>query len=574
MKKTLAVALFSIFLFSTLFSTSVYADLPTNWQSPAELVGGSMDEALKQITTTLERSVISVIFALALLQMTISGIKQLISGEMDKTIMNLAMNITWAGLALWLLAGAANPVEPGVSNLGDLLWRIQHFAMSIVSSMTGDVEFSAGAIFAIGLQSYGFITLAVTKAMSTNVVNVAAMLFVPGISLMTAFMTFFISVVIMLACAYLALKVFITKIEFAILIAVAPLNAALLVFAPTREQGWAPFRGALALVYRVLILGGTVAAIGIVAKTLANYVNAQAWGVVADVWTPLLSASFAFCLLAFVAHKSDAIASSMASGTSNLSSGDLTGSIAAGVAAGMTGGAALAATGAAASGGTGVKAMGDFMKGLTDASPVARGAQAMRQSVGIGGGELTKPAASPAAASLLQQRGNAAAGVMSAGGGKEVAKAASEAIQKGGGSREIASAVMSVGGNQEQATAGAVAASMGDATKEFPKAFNAGIDAAATGKSPEQIGQAIQEAGGSSKLASTASTAAKEAQQGGQGDASSAGIGGKATTPEQERQAKMIEAMQMVSKHAGNLSQHIQRDSTPTSVHINTNQTD
>lgn len=516
---------------------------------------------------------ISIIFALALLQMTISGIKQLISGEMDKTVMNLAMNITWAGLALWLLAGAANPVEPGVSNLGDLLYRIQHFAMSIVSTMTGGVDFSAGAIFAVGLQSYGFITLAVTKAMSTNAVNVAAMLFVPGVSLMTAFMTFFISVVIMLACAYLALKVFITKIEFAILVAVAPLNAALIVFGPTREQGWAPFRGALALVYRVLILGGTVAAIGIVAKTLADYVNAQAWGVVADVWTPLLSASFAFCLLAFVAHKSDTIASSMASGTSNLSSGDLTGSIAAGVAAGMTGGAALAATGAAAAGGTGVKTMGEFMKGLTEGSPVAKGAQAMRQSVGIGGSGMAKPTPNPAGTNLLQQRGNAAAGVMSAGGGKEVARAASEAIQKGGGSSEIASAVMNAGGNQEQATAGSVAASMGDAAKEFPKAFNAGVEAAAAGKNPEQIGQAIEAAGGGSKLATAASTAAKEAQQG-QGDASSARIGGKATTPEQERQARMIEAMQSLSKHSENLGQHLQRDSTSTQVHLNTNQTD
>lgn len=366
---------------------TAHAALPTNWQSPTELVGGSLDEALQQITDTLERSVISIIFALALLQMTVSGIKQMAGGELEKTFWNLGINaVLWPGIALWLLTDAIDPVTPGVSNLGDLLYRIQHFGLSAVEAMNGGIEFSAGAILSIGLQSYGFITLAVGKATATNAVNAVAALFVPGVSFMTILMTFFISLVIMLSCAYLAMKVFIAKIEFAILVALAPINAALMVFGPTREQGWAPFRGAVSLVYRILILGGTVAAIGIVARSLADYVDAQSYGIVADVWTPLLSAAFAFSLLAFVAHKSDTIASSMASGTSNLSSGDLASSVATGVAAGVAGAAAVSAATATASGGTGVKAISDVMKSMNEASPVARGVQSVKSSLGLGGG--------------------------------------------------------------------------------------------------------------------------------------------------------------------------------------------
>lgn len=502
-------------LVASLFSiATAHAD----WQSPTELVGGSMDAALKQITATLERAMISIIFALSLLQMTASGVKQMASGEMDKTFWNVGMNVTWTGIALWLLAGAANPIEPSVSNLGDLLYRMQHWVMSVVSAMTGSVEFSAGAIFAIGLQAYGTINLAVAKTMSTNAVNVLAALFVPGVSFMTALMTFFIAVVVMLSCAYLAVKVFITKIEFAILVAIAPLNAALLVFAPTREQGWAPFKGALALVYRVLILGGTVAAIGVVAQTLSDYVQGQAWGIAADVWTPLLSGAFAFALLAFVAHKSDTIASSMASGTSNLSSGDLAGSVAAGVAAGMTGAAALGAAAAATKSGTGVKAMSDVMKNLTGESPVAKGAQAMRQSLGLGDGG-DKPPQRPQSAPISDKH----------------------PVRPGS---DGASAPMSPAQHAGQAPS----------------------NGQAIANSLDVMPGASQPTGDPAKPIT--------GYQLGAGNGTDAGIGGADATPQKTSQEKLYDAVGQMINRGRNLNQRIERDSAGVGVNINGHHTD
>jgi len=386
-----------ILLFFVLLTCSsvVLAEISADWQSPADLVGGAMDGALKQITSTLEKTVINVIFALALLQAAVTGIKQLAGGEVEKTIFNFAMIVTWCGIALWLLGTAATPVTPGASNLSDLLYWMQNFALGIVGQMTGGIEFSASKILEIGLQAYGYITLSVAKTTATNLVNALATIMLPGVGFVTALMVFFISAVIMISCAYLAIKVFITKIEFAILVAIAPLNAAMMVFAPTREQGWAPFKGALSLIYRILILGGVVAAIGQVSKYLGSYVDAQAYGLSADVWTPLLSGAFAFALLAFVAHKSDSIASAMASGSSAMSSGDLAGSIATGVAAGMAGAAAAGAVTAAASGGTGVKAMSDVMKSMNEASPAMKGINAVKSSLGLGGNPIAPPPPRP-----------------------------------------------------------------------------------------------------------------------------------------------------------------------------------
>lgn len=525
MKKIL-VAVFLLFC----FVASAHAELPTDWQSPTDLISGAMNDALKQITTTLEKAVVSIIFALALLQISITGIKQISGGDVEKPLVSLGMNFLWIGMALWLLATAIQPVEPGgISNLSDLLYRIQHFAMGIVSTMTGDVEFSAGAILAIGLQSYGLITLSVAKVTSTNLVNALATIMLPGVGFVTALMTFFVSVVIMISCAYLALKVFITKIEFSILMAIAPLNIALMVFAPTRDQGWAPFKGALALVYRILILGGVVAAIGIVAKALATYVDGQAYGLIADVWTPLLSAAFAFSLLAFIAHKSDSIASSMASGSSSMTSGDLASSVATGVAAAMTGGAAIAAAGAASAGGTGIKAMGDVMKGMADASPTMKGIQSVKSSLGLGGGG-DKPPQKPSAPSFDKQPARPSAGGDGGGTGEG----------SGGGSMSPSTAAQSIDNMvaDGRATNPEAAKAVSDHLKSMPDSSQS--------TSPSPSG----------------------------GSGASAGIGGGTDTPQTPAQEKMMAAVGKFMNQGSNLSRKMEQDNTSTSVNLNTHHTD
>lgn len=533
-----------LFLALLMCSTITLAEIPADWQSPVDLVGGAMDEALKQISNTLEKAVISLIFALALLQAVFTGTKQLASGEADRSILNFGMIITWTGIALWLLGTAASPSKPGISNLADLLYWMQNFAFSIISKMTGGTEFSASKILEIGLQAYGYITLSVAKTTATNLVNALATIMLPGVGFVTALMVFFISAVIMVSCAYVAIKVFITKIEFSILVAIAPLSVAMIPFAPTREQGWAPFKGALSLIYRILILGGTVSAIGLVSKYLGDYVDAQAYGLSADVWTPLLSGAFAFSLLAFVAHKSDSIASAMASGSSAMSSGDLAGSVAAGVTAGLAGAAAVGAATAAASGGTGVKAMADVMKGMNDASPAMRGIQSVKSSLGLGGGGNApppKPTSTPPAPTSAAEKTMADAGSKAAFG-----KVPADAINAGAGA-------LSKGGSKGEA----MAEMINHGAK--PNHAKAAVDAMAS------VGQ----------TADSGSTTPEPTPVPAGGDGATAGIGGGTDTPQKTpQQEKMLAAIGKLMDRGGNLNQKIERDSASTSVSINTHNMD
>ena len=208
----------------------------------------------------------------------------------------------------------------------------------------------------------------------------------PALLFITSLMIFFVSVTIMLCCAYIAFKVFMVKLQIALVICAAPLSVALLGMKTFRDQGLAPFKSMLSLIFKIVVLAAIVSALKTVSDNLTETINGLAWGVAADIWTPLLAAMMGFVLLAFITHQADGIAASLASGSSGLSTGDMASSIAAGVTAGMAGAAAAGAAVAAASGGTGVKAMSDVIKGMADASPTMKGVQSMKSSLGLGGG--------------------------------------------------------------------------------------------------------------------------------------------------------------------------------------------
>ncbi|MDO9242755.1 MAG: hypothetical protein Q7U32_02990, partial [Rhodocyclaceae bacterium] len=155
------------------------------------------------------------------------------------------------------------------------------------------------------------------------------------------------------------------KVQAALFIAVATLSVAMLGLKGLRDQGIAPFKMLLGLVYRIVILAAIVTSLQIVAESFTNFIDAESFSVVADIWTPILGSMFGFVLLAFLTHHADGIAASLASGNVALGSGDMAGSVAAGVAAGMAGvaaGAALnQATGGAGAGKAG-QAMSDWLK--------------------------------------------------------------------------------------------------------------------------------------------------------------------------------------------------------------------
>ena len=331
---------------------------------PTDLVGTALQASSTAITNNLLAIAIKLLFVFLVLQFTIDGLAMLgTDATIDKVIGKLSMSILWAAFCLYLL----EPGDSGGTKIGDFMQGTVDFFLGQAASWVGagGGSFDTWDILSIGLVSYGKITIAVAKATATSPGTLAAMALIPGLGFVTALMVFFTSMVILICCAYIALKVFLVKLQVALFIAVAPLSVAMLGLKGLRDQGIAPFKMLLGLIYRIVILAAIVTSLQIVAESFTNFIDAESFSVVADIWTPILGSMFGFVLLAFLTHHADGIAASLASGNVALGSGDMAGSVAAGVAAGMAGVAAGAAlnhaTGGAGAGKAG-QAMSDWLK--------------------------------------------------------------------------------------------------------------------------------------------------------------------------------------------------------------------
>jgi len=165
---------------------------------------------------------------------------------------------------------------------------------------------------------------------------------------------------------FLAIKVMMLTLELGLIVIMSPLSFAFLGLNALKDQGIAPFKSLISLAYRIIILGIIYSAFGevtnVAASSLAgvDWKDPTSWGVAINT---ILAAICAFPIIAYLVYKSDSIAASLASGSTNMGPGDVASAAAAGAAAGaaiMSGGATMAASGGGAS-----RSMSDFMKGLT-----------------------------------------------------------------------------------------------------------------------------------------------------------------------------------------------------------------
>ncbi len=482
---------------------------------PTDLAGAALDASLATVMGNLETVAMKVLFSLSMLQFIITGVGLYQAGEIDVTIGKFAKFITWTGFCLWLLAPSGN--ADGLSNSGHFIKSSVDGFIALAGSWTATQgsSFNTSDIMMTGLVAYGNITLSVAKVTATNAVNAAMALFVPGVALLTLIMTFTVSVIVLVSCAYIALKVFMVKLELGLVLAMAPLSISMLGLQGLREQGFAPFKSMLALIYRTVVLGATVSAIGTVSKFLSDYVNGQAYGIAADVWGPLIAAAFGYVILAFVAHKSDSIASSLANGSAGLGSGDVASAAAIGAAVGaavMTGGASVAAGAAKMP-----QSMGNFMQGLRGGASVSNGS-----TQGMGGASSSLPLSPPHVSSLGSEGGKGgnptsdvtapteplkptpdqlsklspqaqngygvSAAAEAAGANPAASKAAGDTAYMGGSPQEIEAATRSAGGTQAQGQA-AGAASTGVGGPDWNKAAKP-VDSGPSSGSTAAIGAA------------------------------------------------------------------------------------
>lgn len=578
------------------------------YDTPSDLVGNALTASTTTIMNQLQTLAIRLLFSFLVLQWVIDGYGMLgTDTDVSALIPKLAKAILWGMFCLWLLSESAS--GDGLSNLGHFMRSTVDFFLLKASEWAGvnGGSFDTADILEIGLVAYGKITIAVVKSTATNAVNLAAAVALPGLTFVMALMVFATSMIILACCAYIALKVFMVKLQIAIFICMSPLSVAMLGLKGLREQGFAPLKATLGLIYRIIILAAIVSTLKVVGDNFASIIDSQGVGIIKDVWTPILGGLFGFLLLAFLTHKADELASSLASGSITMGTGDLASSVATGVAAGMAGGAAMAAMQAA----TGGKGMVDTVKAL--AMPELGMSNA---SAGAGRGGLDNHAPNPddILHSLRDGAGdsqpttpeqkeqnatmgaNASDAVSKAGGSPQMAQAASKAATAGKGADGIRSAVLSAGGTPQQAKAAAVAATLGD-MGAGPNTIQAGVAAAAAGGAPAEISSAVAEAAATEPsngspgwgLANAASTAARpwegeftppapskprdadrdaarEARRAAKGSGEAASIGGKAPG--------FQDALRTLGQRASGLNDHLAQDRASTHIQIDHHQRD
>lgn len=422
---------------------------------------------------------------------------------------------------------------------------------------------------------------------------------------------------------YMAIKVFMLQLELGLIVMLSPLSFSFLGLNALKDQGIAPFKSLIALVYRIILFGIVYSAFGKIIVVSGASLDAISW-IDPTQWGRALNTIFsmicAFPMLAYLVYKSDSIASSLAGGSSNMGTGDVASAAAMGAAAG----AAIASGGASTIGAASkVPSMGDFMKNLTGGGAIKDASSRGAGSTQLGPSSTPPPSMSRAAGgpatggsspapgknagltvanssprpsgnaeSLAQMASHASDGVAVAGGSQAASDAAASAALAGGSNEAVSSAVVGAGGTVAQGAAAATAMAVGEAGGS-PAAIKAGAQAAGAGKSSAEVGQAVMNsvapgsAFGEPREVGEAAANASRTRPAQAPDAVAPGSGAnagveRAGSPLEHQLGKLIETLSQqgqaktpsLSDRMRDVNQHVAQEKAATHVSVNTHHSD
>lgn len=288
------------------------------------------------------------------LQFVLTNFRQLIRGADLQEVMAKTVGALFsAGLCITAVTYGPEYIDGVGNNL------LSHFLASVPSAssvLTATISLCTTILAAAGIVS------AVNNALASVLTTIFWVVLGGGI--------------------YLACKVFMFYLELGMIVLVSPISFALLGLDTFRDQGLAPIKSLVSLVYRAVLFGVVFGAFTYVADSTAEAVQGIIWAdptsIVTNIKT-LASSLIAYPILLFLTFKSDSIAATLASGSAGLSNGDVGQAVAAGAAAG----AAVAAAGSATAAGAGkvpqsMAAFMDNMRGgsISNASPSGIGGDA------------------------------------------------------------------------------------------------------------------------------------------------------------------------------------------------------
>ncbi len=337
-------------------------------------------DSLNQVFTILQNVAIKWLGVFMILQFTWTNWHLLMNdADITKVIAKFAGSIFWFCICIYIF-----------HNGSDFLKNVSNGIMNLATGATG-VEFDPIQPIKTGIS--------VASQLLETLDGTQSIL--ESFNIFPAIMMGLVSVVILAVSAVLAFKILMVFIETKMVIALSPLSFALLGLNAFRDQGLAPFKYLVSMGIRMFLYGAVLAAMGIFSSSIIEAFKALPAASDPSVWPPIWAAAMGYVLLGAVALRVDSIAVMLASGSSQMSTGDAAavGAVA-GAAAGIAAAAAAPgvgkASGAAKSGG---QSMADFMKSMGSSSTISNaGLQG-------GAGGVLKPDAAQGAQSMASQGG-------------------------------------------------------------------------------------------------------------------------------------------------------------------------
>ncbi|CAG0960353.1 hypothetical protein RHDC4_00661 [Rhodocyclaceae bacterium] len=375
---------------AALFVVDVYAQeaiTPNN-----SIVIEAINAAAASVTETIVSQSIRWLSALMLLQFVMTNYKLLPHAELDSVFAKFVGSLMLFGVCWYILGAGAE--------------LIQKIGYGIYGTYAPSFP-SPSAIIAttVGLVA-GLTTVAMMGGVFSPTFGQAILYLVLALALIGLFF---------------AMKLYLLELELALVVMLSPLSFSLLGLNALRDQGIAPFKSLLSLVYRIIIYGIIFTAYNKLTPAMADVVEKYAGmsnlaAVVASGWV-VIKALFAllvgYVLLFMLLFKSDSIAASLASGSTNLGPADIAGAAMAGAAAGSL----MAKMAEQVT--KPVESMSDWMKQLG-----VTGQTGMRNASSTGGADLGAAPLKPDVTSSSLSGGAADNGAPSAGPADTTAPAA------------------------------------------------------------------------------------------------------------------------------------------------------
>lgn len=321
-----------------------------------DLLDANLRSAITGAVETLQTTAILWLSSFVLIQFVITNIGLLKSGsDIEAVFAKFLGSMFWFGFCFYVLLNGAEFID-----------KVSNGFITKAGEISGAGSFDAAAIISQGANLAGNLLGKINSA--SGITD----LFLPSL------LGGLLGIVIVAIAAWIGFKVFLIKLESMLIIMLAPLSFSFLGLNALKDQGIAPFKSLISLIYRILFLALILKTMGGMSDNLVAVIDQITEDSIEGIWSTVFAAVTGYALLGFLAYKSDSLAASLASGSTNMGTAD----VASAAALGAATGAALATGGAATANAAGKASqpMSDVMRMLTG------GAGEIKNAAGSGSG--------------------------------------------------------------------------------------------------------------------------------------------------------------------------------------------